>query len=112
LEGDELSFQLFLIWYFIIGFLLANGLPHFVFGAAGKIFRSPFGQRSSPRTNVIWGLSNFVLATVIAAALAALDLYSDYALAALLIGFWLIVLMFGTGIRRFLNEPQVTAAQG
>jgi hypothetical protein len=30
-----LSFQLFLIWYFIIGFLLANGLPHFVFGAAG-----------------------------------------------------------------------------
>ena len=107
-----MSFQLFLIWYFIIGSLLANGLPHFVFGSAGKIFRSPFGQRSSPRTNVIWGLSNFVLATIIAAALAALDLYSNYALAALLIGFWLIVLMFGTGIRRFLSEPQGTAAQG
>ena len=46
------------------------------------------------------------IATVIAAALAALDLYSDYAIAALLLGFWLVVLMFGTGIRRFLNEPE------
>ena len=37
--------QLFLIWYFVLGFLLGNGVPHFVFGAAGKVFRSPFGQR-------------------------------------------------------------------
>jgi hypothetical protein len=100
-----LSLQLFLIWYFIVGFLLGNGVPHFAFGAAGKIFRSPFGQRSSPKTNILWGLSNFVLATIICAGLAALSLYSAYALPALLLGFWLMMLMFGTGIKRFLSEP-------
>ena len=96
--------QLFLIGYFVMGFFLGNGVPHFAFGAAGKTFRSPFGQRSSPKTNVLWGLSNFVLATVIAAGLIALGLYSSYALVALLLGFWLMMLMFGTGIKRFLNE--------
>lgn len=99
-----MAFPLFLIWYFVIGFLLGNGVPHFVFGAAGKVFRSPFGQRSSPKTNVYWGLSNVVIATVISASLIALDLHSRYDLAALLLGFWLMMLMFGTGIKRFLNE--------
>lgn len=99
-----MALQLFLIWYFIIGFLLANGVPHFVFGAAGKVFRSPFGQKSSPRTNVLWGLSNLVAATVIVVGLLALNLYSDYDLVALLAGFWLTMLMFGTGIKRFLND--------
>ncbi len=87
-----------------MGFLLGNGVPHFAFGSAGKVFRSPFGQKSSPRTNVLWGLSNFVAATIIAAALVALDLYGNYALPALLLGFWLMMLMFGTGIKRFLND--------
>lgn len=99
-----MALQLFLIWYFTIGFLLGNGVPHLVFGTAGKVFRSPFGQRSSPRTNICWGLSNFVLATIIGGTLATLDLYGTYALLVLLLGFWLTVLMFGTGIRRFLNE--------
>ena len=87
-----------------MGFLLGNGVPHFAFGAAGKVFRSPFGQRSSPRTNILWGLSNFVAATIIAVCLAALNLYDSYSLVALLIGFWLMMLMFGTRIKRFLNE--------
>lgn len=99
-----MTLELFLIWYFIIGFLLANGIPHFVFGAAGKIFRSPFGQRSKPRVNILWGLSNFVLATIIAIGLVTLNLYSVYALPAMLLGFWLVILMFGLGIKRFLNE--------
>jgi hypothetical protein len=94
-----------LIWYFVIGFLLGNGVPHFVFGVAGKIFRSPFGQKSPPRTNIIWGLSNFIAATIISIGLSVLNLYSNYALVALLVGFWLTMLMFGTGIKRFLNEP-------
>ena len=98
-----MGLQLFLIWYFVMGFLLGNGVPHFVFGAAGKVFRSPFGQRSSPRTNVLWGISNFLGATAIAGCLIALGLYSSYSLVAMLAGFWLMMLMFGTGIRRFLN---------
>jgi len=97
---------LFEIWYFVIGFLLGNGVPHFTFGAAGKVFRSPFGQRSSPRTNVLWGLSNFIGATVISAGLIALNLYGRYSLVPLLLGFWLMMLMFGTGIKRFLNEGE------
>ena len=62
------------------------------------------GQRSSPRTNVLWGTSNFVAATIIAAGLATLDLYGAYAMPLLLAGFWLMMLMFGTRIKRFLNE--------
>jgi cobalamin biosynthesis protein CobD/CbiB len=96
--------DLFDAWYFIIGFLLCNGVPHFVFGRAGKIFRSPFGQKSPPKTNVAWGLSNFVAATVISAALAILNLYDDYSLFFLLVGFWLTVLMFGTSMKRFLSD--------
>ena len=93
-----------------MGFSLGNGVPHFVFGAAGKLFRSPFGQRSSPRTNVLWGVSNFVAATVIAVGLIAFNLYDSYALVALLLGFWLTMLMFGTGIKRFLNEGDMKPA--
>ena len=99
-----MALELFQIWYFIMGFLLGNGVPHFAFGSAGKIFRSPFGQKSSPKTNVMWGLSNFVAASVIAAGLIALNLYDSYSLVALLIGFWLMMLMFGTRIKTFLND--------
>ncbi|MDA4112198.1 MAG: hypothetical protein OK439_06630 [Thaumarchaeota archaeon] len=98
-----MALQLFLVWYFVLGFLLGNGVPHFVFGAAGKIFRSPFGQKSPPRTNVLWGLSNFLVATIISAGLIVLNLYSSYSLIAMLTGFWLTMLMFGTGIKRFLS---------
>lgn len=50
-----MALDLFDVWYFIVGFLLCNGVPHFVFGSAGRVFRSPFGQRSPPRVNVLWG---------------------------------------------------------
>jgi len=97
-----MGLELFLIWYFIMGSLLGNGVPHFVFGAAGKIFRSPFGQKSKPKTNILWGLSNFVVATIIAIGLVTLNLYSSYALLVMLLGFWLTMVMFGFGIKRFL----------
>ncbi len=87
-----------------MGFLLGNGVPHFAFGAAGKVFRSPFGQKSSPKTNILWGLSNFLVATIIATGLILLNLYDSYALIVMLAGFWLMMLMFGTRIERFLNE--------
>jgi len=96
--------DLFVAWYLIIGFLLGNGVPHFVFGAAGKVFRSPFGQRSSPKMNVLWGVSNFAGATIIAIALDILGLYDSYALVGMLTGFWLVMLMFGVRIKMFLNE--------
>ena len=99
-----MSLDLYDVWYFVMGFLMANGVPHFVFGRAGKIFRSPFGQRSTPKANVAWGGANFVLATVIGLALAYMRLYGTYSIALLLLGFWLMVLNFGYSIKRFLNE--------
>ena len=99
-----MSLGLYDVWYFIIGFLLANGVPHFIFGRAGKLFRSPFGQKSPPKVNVLWGLANFALATAIGLTLAYLGLYDQYSMAVLLAGFWLMALNFGFSIRRFLNE--------
>ena len=95
---------LFDIWYFIVGFLLANGVPHFVFGSAGKLFRSPFGRRSPPRVNIAWGAANLLLATAIGLALAFLNNYDSYSFAALLLGFWLMALYFGFAIDRFLDN--------
>jgi hypothetical protein len=99
-----LALELFQVWYFVLGFLLGNGVPHFAFGSAGKVFRSPFGEKSSPRVNIAWGLSNFVAATLIALALAYLGLYDFWSLPVLLLGFWLMMLMFGTGMKRFITE--------
>ena len=96
--------DIFLVWYCIVGFLLGNGVPHFAFGAAGETFRSPFGQRSTPRTNVLWGLSNLIAATAVGFGLAYFGDYDSFALPVLLLGFWLMVLMFGMRIRRFLND--------
>ena len=52
--------------YFIAGFFLANGVPHFVNGISGKRFPSPFASppgrgESPPLVNVLWGLSNFFI---------------------------------------------------
>lgn len=82
---------------------MGNGMPHFAFGAAGRIFKSPFGQKSKPRTNVLFGLANFMAATIIVAGLVVFNLYDGYALPVLLVGFWLMVLMFGFGIKKFLD---------
>jgi hypothetical protein len=92
------------VGFFLAGFFLGNGMPHFIFGRAGKIFRSPFGQRSKPHVNVMWGLANFVLATVIIAGLDILGEVGGLSLLGLLVGFWFAVLMFGLGIRSFLND--------
>ncbi len=92
------------IGYLVIGFLLGNGVPHFVFGRAGKIFRSPFGQKSEPRVNVLWGLANFVAATIVAIGLLVVNAFNNTSLLFLLAGFWLAMLFFGQGIKRFLSE--------
>lgn len=92
--------------YLLIGFLLGNGMPHFAFGAAGKIFRTPFGRRSSPRLNVGWGLANFLLATALLWWRLETSALQQRDLVFLLLGFWLAVLMFGFGIKHFLNDKE------
>lgn len=92
------------LWYLLIGFALANGMPHFLFGSAGKIFRTPFGKESSPATNVGWGLFNFILATALVwwRLSAQSPAVSDFIF--LLAGFWLVVIMFGVSLRRFIGD--------
>ena len=50
---------------FSAGALGANGLPHFVMGATGSRFQTPFARppgigESSPVVNVVWGFVNWV----------------------------------------------------
>ncbi len=53
-----------LLAHFFAGLFLANGVPHFVNGASGRRFPSPFASPpgrgdSRPAVNVLWGLGNF-----------------------------------------------------
>jgi hypothetical protein len=62
-------------WYgylllFVSGLFLANGVPHFVQGASGAPFQSPFATprgvgESSPLVNVLWGFFNLVVGFVL-----------------------------------------------
>lgn len=91
------------LWYLLIGFLLGNGMPHFLFGSAGKIFRTPFGKDSSPRMNVSWGLFNFILATALVWWRVSVESLQIFDFVFLLTGFWLVVLMFGLSLRSFIS---------
>lgn len=62
--------------YFVAGLLLANGIPHFVNGISGRRFQSPFASppgrgESSPLTNVIWGLVNFIIGYLLLTGIGA-----------------------------------------
>jgi hypothetical protein len=55
------------IAYFFGGAFLANAVPHFVSGATGHPFQSPFAHPpgeglSSAQVNVLWGFANLVFA--------------------------------------------------
>jgi hypothetical protein len=50
--------------YLLAGVLLANSVPHFVYGITGRRFQSPFALppgvgESSAVVNVVWGLVSF-----------------------------------------------------
>jgi hypothetical protein len=57
---------LWLVSYFFGGVFTANSIPHFVAGAMGRPFQSPFAKPpgkglSSSTVNVIWGFFNAVI---------------------------------------------------
>lgn len=83
-------------WHLAAGFFFSNGMPHFVAGAAGKHFRSPLGANSSARVNVVWGLMNFMLGTAL-----LLWLGVDAPWQSFLVAYWLVVAMFGFGMKHF-----------
>ncbi len=90
------------IAYLVAGFLLGNGFPHFVFGVAGQIFRSPFARETDPIINILWGLTNFIAASFILFWLSKQKTFDTGKAAFLLTGFWLAVAMFGFFISSFI----------
>ena len=55
---------------FFAGMFLANAVPHFVHGISGNRFPTPFARPpgkglSSPTVNVLWGLLNLVVGTIL-----------------------------------------------
>lgn len=90
-------------WHILVGFFFGNGMPHFLFGVAGKLFRSPLGANSSPKVNLYWGLINFVLGTVVAVFLAA-GTSTMASWNGFFIGFWLVVAMFGFFMGHFRGD--------
>jgi hypothetical protein len=67
--------------YFFGGAFLANAIPHFVSGAMGQPFQSPFAKPpgeglSSSTVNVLWGAFNFVVAYFLLYQVGVFDLRS------------------------------------
>ena len=61
---------LYLVSYFFGGAFLANAIPHFVSGAMGRPFQTPFAKPpgrglSSSTINVVWGFFNAVIAYIL-----------------------------------------------
>ena len=55
------------ISYFLGGAFLSNAIPHFVNGASGRPFQTPFAKPpgeglSSSTVNVLWGAFNLAIA--------------------------------------------------
>lgn len=46
--------------YFFTGVVLANGVPHVIWGVTGRSHLTPFGRNSPAVVNVVWGFMNFV----------------------------------------------------
>lgn len=100
------------VLFVLIGALFMNGLPHFTAGAGGQIFRSPFGRHSSPKTNLVWGMVNFLAATILFTWRISVSDITNGRIIAMVVGMWLVILMFGTSAKRFFDDrgpqpPQV-----
>jgi hypothetical protein len=60
----------FYLCAFFAGLFLANAIPHFVQGISGNKFPTPFAKPpgkglSSATVNVIWGLFNAIVGTIL-----------------------------------------------
>ena len=69
---------LWLVSYFFGGVFSANAVPHFVAGAMGRPFQSPFAKPpgkglSSSTVNVVWGFFNAVVGYLLVAHVGAFD---------------------------------------
>jgi hypothetical protein len=92
--------------YFFGGAFLANAIPHFVAGAMGRPFQSPFAKPpgegfSSSTVNVLWGFFNFVVAYLLILCVGEFDLRDAPSMIALGLGALLLSLMLANRFGRF-----------
>ena len=98
-------------WYHYVAYLfggafLANFVPHFVNGASGSPFQSPFAHPpgeglSSSTVNVVWGLFNLLVAYLLLMRVGTLDLRRWPHFGAVAVGFALMSLMLAQHFGRF-----------
>ncbi len=91
---------------FFGGAFLTNAVPHFVSGAMGRPFQSPFAKPpgqglSSSTINVLWGFFNLAVGYVLICRVGTFDLRSTADAVALGLGVLLIGLISARGFGRF-----------
>ncbi len=105
--------SLHLVSWFFGGAFLANAVPHFVFGIAGRPFQSPFATPrgeglSSSTVNVLWSLFNLVVGYVLVLRVGDFNLRDTADAAALGLGILAISVPLARRFGRFNggNLPQ------
>jgi hypothetical protein len=106
------------ISYFFGGCFLGNAIPHFVSGAMGRPFQSPFAKPpgqglSSSTVNVLWGVLNFAVAYILICRVGEFSIRSTTHAASVGLGFLLMGLMGARLFGRFNggNSPQDPSAR-
>ncbi len=102
-----------MLWYhyasgFFAGMFFANFVPHYIKGAAGDSFPTPFAKPpgkglSSPTTNVLWALLNLVVGYLLF-RFSRISLGDDLSLIPFFIGITCISIM---GARNFSHKDKV-----
>jgi hypothetical protein len=97
---------LHLLSYFFGGAFLANAVPHFVSGAMGRAFQTPFAKPpgeglSSSTVNVCWGMFNIVVGYWLVFRVGDFDLKSTPDVAAAVLGALLISVFTARHFGRF-----------
>ena len=97
----DMNHLLNLTVFFVIGALFINGLPHFAAGSAGLPFRLFSADAAAPKLNVIWGMVNFIAATILLTWRISVETVGRGEVIALVVGLWAGILMFGAAAAWF-----------
>ena len=110
--------SLHLISFFFGGAFLCNAIPHFVSGAMGRPFQSPFAKPrgeglSTSTVNVLWGFFNLAVAYLLLCRVGDFDFRSTAHVTALGLGVLLLGLFGARHFGRFHggNSPADSSAR-
>jgi hypothetical protein len=99
-----------ILFLFLSGLLLANGIPHFINGISGKDFHNPFIHRyvpkiPSPLFSVIWGLFSFSISIFLLGLVKGFKLGYNLHTASFCIGF----VFASTGLSIYFRNRRIKA---